>query len=86
MVRRYCIGPGRSGSGRLPKRLDLRPGDRAPAAATYALHNDFDNPTGLAAEFMEGESLAHAPPGFVWSLLVHEANDWPHWPQIEAAA
>ena len=31
-------------------------------------------------------SLAHAPPGFVWSLLVHEANDWPHWPQIEAAA
>jgi hypothetical protein len=70
----------------LAKRLDLLPGDRAPAAATYSLHNDFDNPTGLAAEFMEGESLAYAPRGFVWSLLISEANDRPRCPQIEATA
>jgi hypothetical protein len=57
------------------KNLDCRPGDRAPASATYMLRDNLGNPTGLKAEFVEGEPLAYAPQGFVWSLSISGADE-----------
>ena len=57
------------------EKLDYRPGDRAPASATYVLCDDLGNPTGLKAEFAKGEPLAYAPRGFVWSWMISGADE-----------
>jgi hypothetical protein len=77
MIRGYDFGSldAIGGSGRMVRNLDCRPGDRAPASATYMLRDDLGNPTGLKAEFAEGEPLAYAPQGFVWSLSISGADE-----------
>ena len=77
MIRDYDFGSldAIGGSARMVNKLDCRPGDRAPASATYVLCDDLGNPTGLKAEFAEGEPLAYAPRGFVWSLSISGADE-----------
>lgn len=77
MVGSYDIGSldAIGGSVRMVTRLDCRPGDRAPASATYVLCDDLGNPTGLTAEFAKGEPLAYAPRGFVWSWSISGADE-----------
>jgi len=79
MVRSYNFGSPDAigGAARMVKKLDYRPGDRAPASATYVLCDDLGNPTGLKAEFAKGEPLSYAPWGFVWSWMISGADEKP---------
>jgi hypothetical protein len=65
MIRGYDFGSldAIGGSGRMVRNLDCRPGDRAPASATYMLRDDLGNPTGLKAEFAEGGAARICPAG-----------------------
>jgi hypothetical protein len=77
MVWSYDIGSLEAigGSARMVKKLDCQPGDGASASATYMLCDDLGNPTGLKADFAEGEPLAYAPRGCVWSWSIGGADE-----------
>jgi hypothetical protein len=57
------------GHHRMPDQQPLRPGETAPLAGYYRVHNALGSPIEQVVAMREGELLPPLPTGFTWVLM-----------------